>query len=910
MKRFVARSSCYNAAQNKEDLVEGETHDDEVLMRLVESALAVPPQDRELHIRQRCGGNEQLFERVWHYVNWESRMKGFLLTPVYTPASDDSPFKPDDLLEDRFRIVREVARGGMGIVYEAQDEKLNRRIAIKCAKLGFQKRLPPEVRNAREISHPNVCKIFEIHTAHTPDGDVDFITMEFLDGQTLAEKLQHGVSKAEAKLIARQVCSALAEAHRRNKVIHGDLKSGNIILTTDEDGELRAVVTDFGLARRPENPQQTKQSGGAGGTPAYMAPELFKGQSASLASDVYALGVILLELSAGRGNIGANTWPMDWSQPRLTQGHVGTRGKWKKVIAKCLDSEPAQRFRDAAEVDSALKPSRFGRVLLLGAGALALAIIASFITYERSQTHPQLIRLAVLPFTADTRTADFSGKLVRDADNLLSRVKPGQARLTIIPLREILDKHIDLPDKAASQLGAMYVLSGTLRQDDGETAVDVYLTDARTLVQLTSWRASYDPNELAAMPLAISGIVTSALKLPPIVKEVSVNAAAYSDYTSGVSLARFDADLDRALPLLERAVNLDPDSPLTFAGLADAQFSKYLTTNQPEWKSRAQVSLRKAERRNPDIAAVRVVSGLINTDGGQYEQATSDFLRAIDLEPHSGQAWRWLGRTYESSNQANLAEAAYLKAIEEEPKYFKNYRDLGLFYFYRGAYEDAAKYYVKMVQLVPGLAVAHYQLATPYLNMGRYDEAEKELKAALSLEETAYEVEGFGLIRFYQDQNREAIPFFQRALEIGPKSSLFYLNLGTAYRRNNQPKEARQAYQSGLTLAEERLSTNPRDALEKSYLAYLCARLGDRSRAQAETAQALQLAAGANNVRWMAALTYEALGLHDRTMETIQDAPDFLLGRLYRFPDLAELRASPRFKELVRARHITSNNGG
>ncbi len=162
--------------------------------------------------------------------------------------------QPGELLADRFRIVREVAQGGMGIVYEAQDERLGRRIALKCAKSGFHKRLPPEVRHASEISHPNVCKIFEIHTASTSGGEIDFLTMEFLDGETLAARLSRGrLPEAEARAIARQICAGLAEAHR-NRVVHGDLKSNNVILTEDADGGVRAVITDFGLARRPLGP--------------------------------------------------------------------------------------------------------------------------------------------------------------------------------------------------------------------------------------------------------------------------------------------------------------------------------------------------------------------------------------------------------------------------------------------------------------------------------------------------------------------------------------------------------------------------------------------------------------------------------------------------------------------------------
>lgn len=168
------------------------------------------------------------------------------------------------------------------------------------------------MRHASEISHPNVCKIFEIHTASTAGGEIDFLTMEFLDGETLAARLSRGrLPEPEARAIGRRICAGLAEAHR-NRVVHGDLKSGNVILTRDAGGGVRAAITDFGLARKPLAPSvDTEGSQGteastvsassqAGGTPDYMAPELWKGEKASAASDVYALGVMLYELAAGR----------------------------------------------------------------------------------------------------------------------------------------------------------------------------------------------------------------------------------------------------------------------------------------------------------------------------------------------------------------------------------------------------------------------------------------------------------------------------------------------------------------------------------------------------------------------------------------------------------------------------------
>src|SRR5579872_4149033 len=266
--------------------------DDDLVMNLVDLALSRPADERTAYLETACAGDTELLTKVCHYVQWEERMNGFLLDPLYAPVDNEHPFEAGELLCDRFRIVREVAQGGMGIVYEATDEKLERRIALKCSKTGFRKRLPPEVRNATAISHPNVCKIFEIHTAFTSQGETDFITMEFLDGETLADRLRRGpLPSADARAIALQLCAGLAEAHR-NQVIHGDLKSNNVILTSGPNGAIRAVITDFGLAHRPEAAQATLTSGQMAGTPDYMAPELWKGAKASVASDIYALGVI------------------------------------------------------------------------------------------------------------------------------------------------------------------------------------------------------------------------------------------------------------------------------------------------------------------------------------------------------------------------------------------------------------------------------------------------------------------------------------------------------------------------------------------------------------------------------------------------------------------------------------------
>ena len=175
-------------------------------------------------------------------------MGSFLLRPVVASSDFPLPFEAAQVVSERFEILRKIGEGGMGVVYEAFDRKRNQRIAIKSAKPGFHRLLSPELEGALKVRHPNVCLVSEIHTAQTRNGDIDFLSMELLQGETLSARLsaQKKLPNDEALEIACQLCAGLAEAHRSG-VLHRDLKSANVILCKGASG-IRAVITDFGLA--------------------------------------------------------------------------------------------------------------------------------------------------------------------------------------------------------------------------------------------------------------------------------------------------------------------------------------------------------------------------------------------------------------------------------------------------------------------------------------------------------------------------------------------------------------------------------------------------------------------------------------------------------------------------------------
>jgi len=860
--------------------------DDDLVMRLVQVTLEQAPDQRESHLRDACGDDAELFAEVWNYVEWEIRMQGFLLDPLCAPPPVHQ-LQPGELLESRFRIVREVAQGGMGIVYEAFDEKLHKRIALKCAKAGFRDRLFPEVRHASEISHPNVCRIFEIHAAETPQGQLDFITMEFLDGETLTARLKRGkIPEAETRAIAIQICQGLAEAHRKH-VIHGDLKSNNVILTQADAGGIRAVITDFGLALGTTAPVEDGALSGStepGGTPDYMAPELWKGGKATTASDVYALGVILYELATGQ-----RPFTSPSGKPGATRKLPPAHSKWDSILARCLDPDPAKRFPDSTQVAQALEPSRAWRWWLAAAAAVALA--AGVGAYSRTNSPQETIKLAFTPFQAGPEDAARAVGVSQDVSRELAHLKGGgHVRVTVV--------------KSPTAPEATHVLHGTLSTAAGPILIHAILTDTRSKADIADWEFAYSPDELRYAPRAVASIATAALHLPAF-EAPPVNAAAQKDYEAGLADSRRNSTIDQALSTLDRAVKEDSDSPVAWAALAEAQYSKYFITKDKIWLDRTWASLQQAQRRDLDLSQVHRVAGLVLFSSGFYEPALADYLRAIELDPASGlNQWR-LSQVYENTNRLDLALIALQKAVQLEPNYFKMYLQLGAYYYKHGDLTKSIEQFKTCVKLAPDEPETHFALGAAFLNKGLLDDAEQEMRQSIRLGGPAQASNNLGNLLMIKGKDGDAIPFLKGALqqsEFGDRY-LWWMNLGDAYRRTRKRDLSLSAYRNGLEAADKVLSRNSRDGSVRSYLAYLSARLGDRSRAESEMAQSLTSAQD-NDTKEMAVTTLEALGERDRALAILKNLPDDALEDAARLPNLADLWQDSRFIDLLRSRHL------
>src|SRR5580700_847893 len=302
--------------------------------------------------------------------------------PPGTPIT--AVFQPTQLLAGRFKVIRFVARGGMGEVYEAEDEELHERVAVKTARFENQQtthdieRFRREIQLARKVTHPNVCRTFDVfrhglHSADTPQTQVLIVSMEWLAGETLDKRIRGGgrFSAAEALPLIAQLCAGLGAAHQVG-VVHRDFKSSNVMLVSSPAGTgsgekgrsdtSRAVITDFGLAHALEYEGGTlTRFGDIVGTPAYMAPEQIDGGEITPATDIYALGVVIYEMLTGLLPFSADT-PLATAMKRLNHSAPSPRmhvpdldPKWETVVARCLERAPEDRFASTEDVAKALR---------------------------------------------------------------------------------------------------------------------------------------------------------------------------------------------------------------------------------------------------------------------------------------------------------------------------------------------------------------------------------------------------------------------------------------------------------------------------------------------------------------------------------------------------------------------------
>jgi WD40 repeat protein/serine/threonine protein kinase len=315
--------------------------------------------ERQAALAGRCQGDIELQVEVSELLAINDTLQR--MEEVAPRATRPTLLHTGDVLAARYRIIEFLGSGGMGEVYEAEDRELGGHVALKVIhpqvllqQAGIE-RFRREVQLARQVTHPNVCRIFDIEHHQGTGREFTFLTMELVRGEDLSGRLRRAgpLAPAEAHSIALQICGGLGAAHVAG-ILHRDLKPGNILLRGSERG-IQAIVTDFSIARAIRDSRDGETSGTGHaivGTPDYMSPEQLGGQDLSVASDIYSLGLVLYEMVTGAKPFARQSW-----MGRLTGQPPDPRTvvpaldeKWSSVILRCLQNDPAQRFASTQEV--------------------------------------------------------------------------------------------------------------------------------------------------------------------------------------------------------------------------------------------------------------------------------------------------------------------------------------------------------------------------------------------------------------------------------------------------------------------------------------------------------------------------------------------------------------------------------
>ncbi len=676
-----------------------------------------PPVEWPDRVQELCQGDEALGQAVLRVLHSHQRSTAFLDQPLTSVRPAEwRRFEAGTCLAARFHIVRFLGRGGMGEVYEASDSVLGERVALKCLPpetAGDERavnRLRTEVRRARQVTHPNVCRVHELFETRDGAGaPLVFVTMQLLRGLTLADHLaaRSSLPASEALPLLTGIAGALDACHEAG-VVHGDVKPGNVFLVEAGGGAWSPVLTDFGLARPAANP--TTATSLMAGTPQYMAPELLRGGVASPASDIYALGVLARDLvDAARAE------------------------RWNAALNRCLSPSPPARPRTAAEFVRSLAARRISRrtMGLAAAGTLVAGGPAAWLATHDSEDR---VRLAVLPFENQSAAADqyLASGITEQLIWRLQR-RPGfwvagrgssfYYADKLAPSREV-----------ARNLDVAWLLMGAVRRGGAGIAVQATLLDSEG--RSANWTRAFEAGitELQKLEMKIADAV--AARLAPALAQAGIGGQtamradpqAYELVMKGRyhHNQRTLEEMSRAVSLFEEAIRIDSKFAFAYSCLAETLTTMADNGQLPpdETFPKAKAAALDAITLDPALAHGHAIFAAV-TSIYDMDWATADrhFRRAVDLDPNDVSSRQWysalllkLGRVEESLRFAR-------EAIDRDAGSAAAHFNAGAMQYYSRRYSDAAETLETMRRRWPDFHVVREMQAELYARLGRTAEA-------------------------------------------------------------------------------------------------------------------------------------------------------------------------------------------
>lgn len=729
-----------------------------------------------------------------------------------------------------YRIIEKIGEGGMGVVYRAHDESLDRDVALKFLPDvpdkgdAARKRLLQEARTVSSLNHPNICTIYEVGEANGRT----YIAMEFVRGRPLSKEIRGEGLPAEAVIrYGVQISDALAHAHDHG-VVHRDLKSSNIIVTP----EGQAKVLDFGLAKRQvanEADVQTRSrasltpEGAVVGTLHYIAPEVFHGEPADARSDIWALGVVLYEMAAGQRPFRANTaYELSSAILRESPAPISRAlpPALRAVVDRSLAKEPGRRYQHASEVRAALEAigtnaailpadtlpaapvARPGsrRALLMSAavvGVLLLVLVGLKLRArkERIAGGPfQIQSLAVLPLenlSGDPKEDYFADGMTDALITDLSQIRA----LRVISRTSVMQykgTHKPLP-QIARELKVDAIVEGSVVRSGDRVRISAELIQAASEQNLWAQKYERDFSDVLALQSDVASAVVSEIQIRLTQQEQTrlattrpVVPAAYEAYLQGRYYAskRTGEDLTRSLTYFQQAIKLDPTYAPAYAGLADTYtlLSDYGTAPATEVLPKAEEAAKKALQLDDKLAEAHASLGLSRYDYLQWPGVEAEYQRAIELNPGYATAHHWYALALAETGREEEAIAEIKLAQELDPRSLIINSNVAWCFYLGRRYDDAIAQARKTLELDPAFAAAHGYLGQAYLEKGMYDEAIRELRKAISLSggEISYKAE-LGNAYAVAGRKNEAYPLLQELLQLSRHQYVSPYSLALVY---------------------------------------------------------------------------------------------------------------------------------
>lgn len=713
---------------------------------LFSDALNLPSGERPAYVARHAGSDLRLRDSVVRMLSRFDSMGGFLNDPPLG-ALGGTPYeiRTGDVLMERFRIMGPLGRGGMGEVYRAEDFEMQDIVALKIIRAEWRgrdevlARFRKEIRLTRRVAHPNVCPVYEPHTAVLPNGaSIDFFTMKYLDGETLADRMAKGALPAPELLrLARGIAAGLDAAHAEG-VSHRDLKPGNIILVQSRDRPEWPVITDFGLASLDASASEQTSLNQICGSPYYMAPEQFSNDALTPAVDIYALGLIIFEMATGK-----RPFPEESitalavrravkDAPRLEEFAPHLPKPWGDALAQALSRKPAKRPHSAGELVRSLEKtpkwssslripalSRPSRRIAIGTG-IFIATVSVFEGIRRYRewgvTLPDAptLMLTNLTHSADAR----DGEIARTVDTLLETQLQQSAHLRLITRdrveetvrrlkdagRHDADLHVPrVAREVALRQGASFILFGNLGREGDEytirTRLELLADRPETEREHWTFERVFRDDDFSSVSPALSRMCFLLRKQMGESQrdwELHSSTPEQLTTTSWTALQKYvraneewrEDRQPEAFDQLREALSIDPEFTAARSRLADLLMA---TGDRDGALDTYRVAVSSLQRKRLDDRESFRVRGIFELDTGQFDKAAATFREYRRVYPRDAIAYFQESGAVRRLGQREYSESLLRDAIRLDPGSYTYAFWLAIYELENGELKQAGK---------------------------------------------------------------------------------------------------------------------------------------------------------------------------------------------------------------------------